>query len=310
MYTEGTISKIDPTGSKELGLGGAHNVEVMVPKQGAMYPGDKGEVQYVNDKGILFASQIATPFELPDDIEVKAGTHGKIDTLLIEKDDVIKEGQLIANMDVSSAELDLKAKQVDLAGALLTIEQKKREIEQKQVKAPISGVITKLDVKEGQSSEGSEVAAIIMDTSNVYFMAAVDEIDIPAIKLGQSVDVYVTAFGNRPFKGKVVEIPKEGTKEEKEVRFEVKVELVEASEMKHGMTGDSDIFIDQKENVLRLPLNAVEVMDEGKGTVMVKNPEGGEPMPKEVEVGIEGTDYVEIVSGLEEGEEVLLMGSM
>lgn len=310
-YVDGTISKIDLTGTKGLGLGGGtHDVEVMVHKPGALYAGDMGEVQYTNEKGLLFASQIATPFELPDDLEVVADTHGKIDSVMFKEDDMIKEGQVLFKMDVSSAELELREKELSVKESLLAMEQKKREIEKKQVEAPISGVITKLNVKEGETPSGGEPVAVIMDTSSVYFMAAVDEIDIPAIKLGQAVEVYVTAFGNRPFIGKVVEVPKEGTKEDKAVRFEVKVELAESSEMKHGMTGDCDIFIEQKENVLRLPVNAVEVMEEGKGTVMVKNPENGEPMPKEVEIGVEGTDYLEIVSGLAEGDEVLLMGGM
>jgi multidrug efflux pump subunit AcrA (membrane-fusion protein) len=120
------------------------------------------------------------------------------------------------------------------------------------------------------------------------------------------VDVYVTAFGNRPFKGKVIEIPKEGTKEDKSVRFAVKVELSETSEMKHGMTGDCDIYVEQKDQVKRLPLNAVEVMEEGKGTVMIKDPATGQPSPKEVEIGVEGSDFIEIKSGLEEGAEVLV----
>lgn len=310
IYLDGTISKIDMTGSKGQLSDGAHDVEVIVKKQGALYPGDKGVVQYTNEKGVLFASQTATEFKRPEEEEIKAGTHGIVDKVLIEKDDMVKKGQLIAKMDVSAAVLDLKDKELSLKESMLALEQKKREIAKKRVEAPISGVITKLEVKEGETVNSGESAAIIMDTSSVYFMAAVDEIDIPAIQVGQAVEVYVTAFGNRPFQGKVVEVPKEGTKEDKAVRFEVKVELSESSEMKHGMTGDCDIFIEQKDNVLRLPLNAVEVMDEGKGNVMVKNPENGEPMPKEVEIGVEGADFIEITGGLQEGDEVLMMGGM
>lgn len=75
--------------------------------------------------------------------------------------------------------------------------------------------------------------------------------------------------------------------------------------MKHGMSGDCDIYINKKENAVRLPVNAVEVMEEGKGTVMVKDPSGN-PMPKDVGIGIEGAEYVEIVSGLKDGDEVVL----
>lgn len=309
-YVDGTVTDIDMVGQKEKGVGGVHNVDVLVKKPGALYVGDMGEVQYTDPKGLLYASQIATPFELPDEIEVLAGTHGKVGKVDVEKDDEIKVGQQLFKMDMSSAELELKEKELSLKESLLSMEQKKREIAKKQVEAPISGVITKLNVKEGETPGSGEPAVVIMDASSVYFMAAVDEIDIPAIKLGQSVDVYVTAFGNRPFKGKVTEIPKEGTKEDKAVRFQVKVELDESSEMKHGMTGDCDIYVEQKDQVKRLPLNAVEVLEVGKGTVMVKDPGTGEPAPKEVEIGVEGTEFIEVKNGLAEGEEVLMMNAV
>lgn len=306
-YVDGTVTAVDMVGQKEKGVGGVHNVDVLVKKPGALYVGDTGEVQYTDAKGTLFASQMATPFELPDEMEVLAGTHGKIGKVNVEKDDEIKSGQLLFKMDMTSSDLELQEKELSLKESLLTMEQKKREIAKKQVEAPINGVITKLNVKEGETPSSGDPAVVIMDTTSVYFVAAVDEIDIPAIKLGQSVDVYVTAFGNKPFKGKVTELPKEGTKEDKSVRFAVKIELTDTTDMKHGMTGDCDIYVEQKENVKRLPINTVEFTEEGKGTVMVKDPSTGDPTPKEISVGVEGTDFVEIVDGLNEGEEVLMM---
>ncbi|WP_035295304.1 efflux RND transporter periplasmic adaptor subunit [Brevibacillus thermoruber] len=307
IFLDGTVTKVDLIGKKEKGVGGVHDVEVLVKKPGALYVGDLGEVQYVDPNGVLFASQMATPFEDPDVVEVVAGTHGKVGKVEVENGDEVKAGQLLAKMDMSASELDLKEKELALKESLLTLEQKKREIAKKRVTAPISGVITKLEVKPGETPDSGKPAAVIMDSSAVYFVAAVDEIDIPSIRVGQTAEVYVTAFGNKPFTGKVVDVPKEGTKEDKSVRFAVKIELTDAAEMKHGMTGDCDIYVEKKENVLRLPLQAVDVLEDGKGTVMVKDPKTGEPTPKEVEIGIEGSEFIEIKSGIAEGEEVLMM---
>lgn len=306
-YVDGTVTKIDLTGTKEKGVGGVHDVEVLVKKPGAIYVGDMGEVQYTDAKGTLYASQIATPFENPDDIDLVAGTHGKVGKVEIENGDEVKAGRLIAKMDMTSVDLELKEKELALKESQLTMEQKRRDIAKKQVTAPISGVITKLNVTAGETPDSGKPAAVIMDTSAVYFIAAVDELDIPSIKVGQHAEVYVSAFGNKPFTGKVIEVPKEGTKEDKTVRFAVKIELSDTNEMKHGMTGDCDIFVEKKENVLRLPMQAVEVLEEGKGQVMVKDPASGEPTPKEVEIGIEGSEFVEIKSGLAAGDEVLMM---
>ncbi|MGG4462172.1 HlyD family efflux transporter periplasmic adaptor subunit [Brevibacillus sp. HB1.2] len=304
-YVDGIVTNVDRVGKKEQGTGGVHDVEVLVKKPGALYVGDMGEVQFTDEKGVLYASQKATAFELPDDMEILAGTHGKVGRVDVKKDSIIKVGQQLFKMDMTSAGLELQEKELSLKESILTMEQKKREIAKNQVTAPINGVITKVNIKEGETP-GSDPAVIIMDTTSVYFIAAVDELDIPAVKLGQSVDVYVSAFGNKPFNGKVIELPKEGKKEEKNVRFAVKIELSDTTDMKHGMTGDCDIYVAQVDNVLRLPINAVEVLEAGQGTVMVKDPSTGDPTPKEVQIGVEGTDFIEIKSGLNEGEEVLL----
>ncbi len=322
-YVDGTVTKVDLTGvqtnekepkpeqndpkTRTIVNSAPYTVDVLVKKPGALYPGEMGVVQFTDGAGVLYASALPTPFELPDEIDVVAGTAGKVGKILFKKDSTIKQNQLLVKMDTSSAELELREKELSLKESVLTLEQKKRELAKKQVVAPISGEITKLDVKEGDTVEPGKPALVIMDTSSVYFKASVDEVDIPQIRKGQSVDVYVTAFGNRPFTGTVAEVPKEGTKEDKSVRFEVKIALNNGSEMKHGMTGDCDIHIEKKANVTRLPLSAVEVMEQGKGTVMVKDPTTGEPSPKEIEIGIEGAEFIEVTKGIKPGDEVLVM---
>ncbi|WP_139492134.1 efflux RND transporter periplasmic adaptor subunit [Brevibacillus dissolubilis] len=305
-YTNGVVSKIDRVGEKKEGAPGFHGVEVLVDNPGSLYVNDFGQVEYRNASGEIFMSQVPTKFEIPDEIELTAGTHGKVGKVLIDTNDNIQPKQQIATMDLKSSELEIREKEIALKESQLILGQKKQELSKKQVVAPTSGTVTKLDVKVGDTVDPGKAAMVIMDASTVYMKAYVDEIDIPSIKTGQSVDVYVTAFGNKAFPGTVVEIPQEGTQQDKTVRFEVKVAIKDSSSMKHGMTGDCDIHIVKKDDVPRLPLNAVEIMEEGKGTVMVKDPKTGQPMPKEVQVGIEGAEFVEILGGLNAGDEVLI----
>jgi multidrug efflux pump subunit AcrA (membrane-fusion protein) len=76
------------------------------------------------------------------------------------------------------------------------------------------------------------------------------------------------------------------------------------------MSGDADIFVENRENVLVLPKEAVTIMEDGLGVVQIKNAEGF-PEPLEVSLGVEGDSHVEITGGLSEGDMVLLMnGSM
>ncbi|WP_134686009.1 HlyD family efflux transporter periplasmic adaptor subunit [Brevibacillus migulae] len=329
-YLEGTVSEVDLIGkvkqedtkgtsetsteenkrTTSVRINAPQNVEVLVKKQGALYVGEKGVIQYIDPQGVLYSSATPTPFELPDEIEIRANTTGKVNKVAVDVDDTVKAGQLLMEMDTSMNDLELREKELALQESMLSLEQKRRDIAKKQVTAPISGEVTKLDIKEGETIDPGKVAMILMDTSSFSFVAAVDELDIPDIKPGQTADVYVTAFGDQAFTGKVVEIPNEGTKTDKKVSFEVEIAVENNGKLTHGMTGDCDIHIQKIENVTRLPVSAVEIMEAGKGTVMVKDPKNGEPVPKEVEVGVEGAEFVEIRKGLTPGEEVLMMNGV
>ncbi|QOS98905.1 HlyD family efflux transporter periplasmic adaptor subunit [Brevibacterium sp. JNUCC-42] len=303
-YVEGEIDRIDMEGTKQDGKMAQHAVDVLVENTGGLYENDLGSVEYTDAKGLKYASQGNSPFTKADDIEILAGTTGKVGEVLFKKGDTLKKNQLLAKMDREADKTEIEEKELNWKEAQLGMDQKVRDLSKRRVVAPISGEITKLNVKVGEAL-GGDPAAIIMDTSSVTFRASVDELDFPQVKVGQTVDVYITAFGTKAFKGTVTELPKEGTKQDKAVRFEVKIAVEDSSQMKHGMSGDCDINIHKKENVMRLPVNAVEVVEEGKGMVMVKGP-SGDPVPKDVEIGIEGAEYVEIVSGLKAGDEVVI----
>lgn len=307
-YTEGVVTKIDQVGKQVENVGVLYDVEVLVKKESGLGVGDIGQVEYRSPNGEIAMSQIVTKFEFPEEMDLVAGTEGKVSKVVVKEEDAIAPGQTLVEMDLEASDLDRKEKEITLKEAQLELTQKKRDLSKRQVTATVSGVVTKINAKEGEQLDGSKPAMIIMDMSSIYMKASVDEVDIPYIQVGQTVDVYVTAFGNQTFKGKVVEIPQEGTTQDKTVRFEVKILIADGAKMKHGMTGDCDINVNRVENVVRLPVSAVEVLEVGKGSVMVKDPASGEPIPKEVGIGVEGAEFVEIKSGIKAGDEVMVTG--
>ncbi|MGD8188925.1 efflux RND transporter periplasmic adaptor subunit [Brevibacillus ginsengisoli] len=305
-YADGVVIDVDHIGEKVDDAGILYSVKVRVKKQGEIGVGEPAQVEFRSPTGEIAMSQNVDKFKFPEGIEVTARTEGKVNKVLVRKDDAIKAGQLLVEMDKDASEMDKKEKEISLQEARLELVQKRRDISKKQVTASVSGVVTKLNIKEGDTLDSSKPAMVIMDMSEVYMKASVDEVDIPYIQVGQTVDVFVTAFGNKAFPGKVIKIPQEGTTQDKTVRFEVKIAIQDSSKMKHGMTGDCDINVNKVTNVVRLPSNAVQVTEEGKGTVMVKNPQNGQPTPKEVQIGVEGADFIEIKSGIKAGDEVLV----
>ncbi len=306
-YIEGTVTKLDQVGKKEKDAGVLYDVDVIVNKASGLGVGDYGSVQYVSPSGEITMSQVVTAFTLPDVVEITAGTTGKVGRVAFNQDDQIQKGQLLIEMDREAAELERKEKEIAVKEAERGLEQRRKDIAKMQVTASVSGIVTKVNVKEGESVDNSKPAVVIIDMSEVYMKASVDEVDIPLVQIGQPVEVYVTAFGNQVFHGKVVDIPQESVTQDKNVRFEVKIAIQDGQKMKHGMSGDCDIIVSNIQNAVRLPIDAVEIMEDGKGTVMVKDA-NGQPTPKEVETGVEGLEFVEIKNGLKAGDEVILGG--
>lgn len=102
----------------------------------------------------------------------------------------------------------------------------------------------------------------------------------------------------------ITEIARQGKTEGNTVVFETKIRIKEPGPLKVGMTGDVDIVVEKKKGVLRLPITSV-IIDGPKGTVMLPDP-AGPPKPKEVKLGLEGDEFIEITGGLKAGEEVLV----
>jgi len=244
--------------------------------------------------------------KIPDPIEIKAQAKGKVDKVLIAVGEQVKAGEILIRLNSQQQQESMEEKRLNLELAKMNLASKAQELEKYQVRASVNGKIIELNVEAGKEIPSDKPAVVISNLDGMKMVIQVDEIDIPLISLGQKATVYTNAFGDRAFEAVVTSIAEKGKIENNVVTFATELTLVEPGPLKPGMTGDADIKVEHKENVLRLPFNAVQIYEEGKGTVMVKGPEG-EPMPLEVEVGIEGVEFIEIVSGLKAGDEVLIM---
>lgn len=304
-YVSGTVKEIDQKGRSTPEGGIIYNVTVEIANPGALKEGDKGLVEA--DTGTRIIRSIGTSsLKIPTPIEVKAQTKGKVAELLVEVGDQVTTGSVLVGLDAESQQESLEEKRLELELAQMNLASKAQELEKYQVRASVGGKIVELNVEAGKELPSDKPAVVISNLEGMKMVIQVDEMDIPLVKVGQEATVYTTAYGDQPFKAIVTSIAERGKVENNTVTFATELTLLEPGPLKPGMTGDADLKIEQKKNVMRLPLNAVQIFEEGKGTVMIKGPEG-EPEPLEVEVGIEGLEFVEILSGLEVGDEVLIM---
>lgn len=233
-----------------------------------------------------------------------------------------------------------------------------------QVVAPIDGKITASDVAVGDEVQGNAVIAEIVDYTALSFVIQVDELDIPQMKVGQVAQVHLNALPDTTFEGTVAELAQEGTASNGVAAYDVTIALSNIDGIIAGMSGQADIIIESKQDVVVVPVDAVVEL---RGATFVRVPgtgstatgaaptgggasggaqeqQGGqgaasgaqgaqgenggrgsgtqagaaaggmnrpggmqmEGQLHEVTLGISNETYVEIVSGLEEGDSVLV----
>lgn len=169
------------------------------------------------------------------------------------------------------------------------------------IEAPYNGRITKISTYINQDVDMSTVLFSIIDDSSYKIEASIDESDINKVSYGQDVDVTVTAL-NKGFEGTVTNVDREATLNGSSATFGLVITLDDdekLNEIYSGMSAEMNIVIKESKDVLIAPIQAVTVK---KGVSTVKVKDGDSTKEVEVEVGAQDSSFVEIKSGLKEGD--------
>ncbi|MCM0650859.1 efflux RND transporter periplasmic adaptor subunit [Clostridium swellfunianum] len=141
------------------------------------------------------------------------------------------------------------------------------------VTAPIAGVITAVNLTNGDSAQQNKAVLTIVDMSAIRVKVAVDELDIEKIKLGQKSEVKFDAIKNKTYEGTVETIAQEGKSTNNVTTYDVVVAITNSEGIKLGMNANVNILVENKENALVIPAEALVEMN-GKRYVRVENSEG------------------------------------
>jgi HlyD family secretion protein len=226
----------------------------------------------------------------------------------------------LTKRDASKAQIavdDAKLKQAkaQVAQSEASLKQLEEQLGYTTIVSPMDGVVLSRDVEIGDAVSSilvlGSTATLVMtigDTTEVYVKGKVDEADIAHVYLGQPARIKVESFRNRYFQGKVTKISPMGVEKDNVTTFEVRVSINNpGGELKAQMTANAEILLDEHKNVLTVPENAV-VYDNQKSTYVEvpdkKQKDGQRKVP--VQVGLSNGSVTEIVSGLKEGDQVVL----
>ena len=146
-----------------------------------------------------------------------------------------------------------------------TLKNQTERLEWTTIKAPMSGIITLLELEVGEIVTSGRSAfsqspplMTIVDPSKMVVKTFINEVDMERLKLNQGAEIKVDAYQNKTYQGKVYEISPSGQQQDNIISFEVMIEVLGSPvELKPGMSTDVDIITYEEKNVLMVPIDAI-----------------------------------------------------
>ncbi len=187
------------------------------------------------------------------------------------------------------------------------------KIDKTQIRSPIDGKVIALPIVAGQvvvgagSVNAGTLLMTVADLSKMIISCHINQIDISHINENQTVTFKVDSVQQDLFKGTVNIISPTATSKNNIKGYGVTIQILELDpKIRPGMTADVTFLIKTSENTLTLPLNSVFNDEEDRKVVYLQTHPEIEPKKQAISTGIITYDKVEVLSGLKEGDQVLL----
>lgn len=213
------------------------------------------------------------------------------------KDNAVTKNQLeLAQLQVKSADAALKGAQTAESLA-------KRQLADATIKAPFAGVVSQRLVNQGEMLNAGTHVVTLVDDSQMKFRMGVGELDVSSLKVGQKVALHVDALGTKELEGHISAI---SDKADNARSFQVEVAIPNPNhELKSGMFARAEIQRESQHDVPTAPNNAIMTNGSKTQVYIVKD---GIANLRAVKVGTATNDRVEILDGLNAGDEVVTFG--
>lgn len=256
---------------------------------------------------------------------VTAEASGKVSGMKWLAGDTIASGDRICTItgdsidnQIESAKDQVTNAQLNLNSAQNNLQNASDKLDDYKVTAPISGTVVTKTAKAGDKIEGGSTGTLctIYDLSYLEMVMSIDELDISKVAVGQTVQITADAVEGTTYTGVVTKVSVAGTTTNGITTYPVTVRIDETDGLRPGMNVDAEIVISESTDTLAVPSAAVN----RGNTVLVTadspsaaNAAGGATedgyVSVEVTTGISDDSYTEILSGLQEGDQVAYIQS-
>jgi RND family efflux transporter MFP subunit len=208
---------------------------------------------------------------------------------------------------VKIAEANRETAEANLEIAELNLETAELNLEKAVITAPFDGVVTDVTIAEGRDITTAMLASpaiSLVDSSEIEMRGFIDEIDIAIVQLGQEANIILDALPDEEVKGEVAFVSPVGITLAGVVSYDTTIALENpVSGLRDGMSATAEIIIERRDDVLFIPNRAIRgTLGNPKVVVLVD----GQQEEREITLGLTDGINTEVLSGLQEREEVVL----
>ena len=303
-----SVSGADPSGDASLMT---CTVTIAVPNAGSLTTAQAAVAQ-VNGVSSLNSAHFA--YQREETVVTTAS--GTVSELCVKEGSTVRQDDVL--LRITGKDLDKQAQNAadNLRSAELRMSSAERNISHYTIDAPISGTIVDKKVKAGDKLSANDTAmqnlCTIYDMSYLEMKLNVDELKIRSLEVGQEVDITADAVPGETYKGVISSVLVAGTTANGSTSYPVTVRIDDMGELLPGMNATAKITTASVKNVLALP-NAALVRGSyvlvTRDSPSAANAETSMTAPDgyvyvKVTTGISDDDYIEVKSGLQEGDTI------
>lgn len=272
---------------------------------------------------------------------VVAGVSGKIKTVEVKENDKVKSQDRLFTLEDDTVTVDVEKQLLSRDQLQRQIDDTRKDIAELEIRAPINGILAGFSMREGAMVQDGMQIATVIQTDRAKVRLAVDELDVATVYPGQPAILKVDAIPSKRYDAFVDRVLPVGTRISDITSYDVLLYLDTQDNMLPYMSASGDIVVASAANTLLVPVAALQSVGEEKyvmiaptdadlaGVTLRKGDTGSSAglmmmsgqaqnndfvtlrtiapqLMRRVEIGLVSNEYVQILSGLQEGEQVVL----
>lgn len=273
---EGTVTAVSSNGYSSATGAQQFNVEITIKKSGILMNGMKAGAELNTSAGTITSSDVGT-FEYVKSTVVKSDVNGTIEKLNVIENQYIKSGTELMKIANDDLAMSLQTTNLKLKDLQSQLNQANKQVGNCRIYSDIDGVIVSQTATAGTVVKSGETLATVSDSNHMQFEISIDELDIAKIKTGQTASISVDALTETtaaPLSGVVSEIALEGTPSNGVTTYPVTIKINDSKNLKVGMNANAEILVNQKKDVLYVPLQAIHTMGDRSYVLLKSNVTG------------------------------------